>query len=123
MFKPSLPPPSSTTMSIGCSLDLSEAAAASSHSLGTPVPTAAKPPPTAIPEMNSRLEIMIRTNTGKSEPVRFSISGEVTAFEGENFLLIRFRPSRLEMMSVRHGMMADPRTWRPVTVVFEAAPE
>jgi general stress protein 26 len=37
----------------------------------------------------------------------------------KNFRLIRFRPARLEMMSVEHGMMADPGTWRPVTVEFE----
>jgi general stress protein 26 len=40
----------------------------------------------------------------------------------ENFRLIRFRPVRLEMMSLEHGMEADPRTWRPVTVEFETAP-
>ena len=39
----------------------------------------------------------------------------------ENFRLILFRPSRLEIMSIEHGMMADPSSWRPVTIEFETA--
>ena len=33
---------------------------------------------------------------------------------GEDYLLIRVRPSRLEVVSARQGMRNDPKTWRPV---------
>ena len=38
---------------------------------------------------NLNLEIMIRSSAGKSMPVYFVVSGEVTAFQGENYLLAR----------------------------------
>lgn len=33
---------------------------------------------------------------------------------GEDYLLLRVRPSRLEVVSARRGMRNDPKTWRPV---------
>lgn len=38
---------------------------------------------------NRTLEQMVRTTTGANTPVRFTISGELTVFRGENFLLPR----------------------------------
>lgn len=37
---------------------------------------------------------------------------------GEGYLLVRIRPTQLEVVSARHGMMNDPRTWRPVIIRF-----
>jgi general stress protein 26 len=34
----------------------------------------------------------------------------------DGYLLIRVRPSRLEVLSPRHGVVNDPKTWRPATV-------
>lgn len=31
---------------------------------------------------------------------------------GEGYLLVRIRPTQLEVVNSRHGMMNDPRTWR-----------
>jgi PPOX class probable F420-dependent enzyme len=33
---------------------------------------------------------------------------------GDGYLLIRVRPARLEVVSPRHGLLNDPKTWRPV---------
>jgi general stress protein 26 len=33
---------------------------------------------------------------------------------GDGFMLIRVRPTRLEVVSPRHGLVNDPKTWRPV---------
>jgi general stress protein 26 len=33
---------------------------------------------------------------------------------GEDYLLLRVKPSRLEVVSTRRGMRNDPQTWRPV---------
>jgi len=35
---------------------------------------------------------------------------------GDDYLLIRVRPTRLEVVSPRHGLVNDPVTWRPVVV-------
>jgi general stress protein 26 len=35
---------------------------------------------------------------------------------GDDYLLLRVKPSRLEVVSVRRGIANDPQTWRPVTV-------
>ena len=35
---------------------------------------------------------------------------------GEDYLLLRVKPSRLEVVSARRGMGNDPKTWRPVIV-------
>jgi general stress protein 26 len=35
---------------------------------------------------------------------------------GEDYLLLRVKPSRLEVVSVRRGMRSDPKTWRPVVL-------
>lgn len=33
---------------------------------------------------------------------------------GDDYLLIKVRPRRLEIVSARHGIAGDPATWRPV---------
>lgn len=38
--------------------------------------------------------------------------------EGDDYLLIRIRPTRLEVSSERHGVSNDSLTWRPVLVPF-----
>jgi general stress protein 26 len=35
---------------------------------------------------------------------------------GDDYLLLRVRPLRLEVVSTRRGMRNDPKTWRPVIV-------
>lgn len=35
---------------------------------------------------------------------------------GSDYVLIRVRPSRLEISSPAHGMANDPQTWRPVVI-------
>ena len=35
---------------------------------------------------------------------------------GADYLLIRFKPRRLEILSAAHGLNNDPVTWRPVTL-------
>ncbi len=35
---------------------------------------------------------------------------------GDDYVLIRVRPTRLEIVSPSRGMVNDPRTWRPVTL-------
>lgn len=35
---------------------------------------------------------------------------------GDGYLLIRVRPRRLEVVSPRHGLLNEPRTWRPILV-------
>lgn len=47
-----------------------------------------EPPTKMLPNIN--LEIMTRSMAGKAAPILFSISGEMTAFQGENYLLARF---------------------------------
>jgi general stress protein 26 len=37
---------------------------------------------------------------------------------GDGYRLVRIRPSRLEFMSPRHGLMNDPSTWRPVIIAM-----
>jgi len=37
---------------------------------------------------------------------------------GEDYVLIRVRVDRLEIVSGRHGLRSDPRTWRPVVLDF-----
>jgi len=37
-------------------------------------------------------------------------------YRGDDFVLIRVRPSRLEVVSDAHGLRGDTRTWRPVTL-------
>ena len=38
---------------------------------------------------NASLEVMVRTAGGVASPIRFVVSGEVSVFEGENYLLLR----------------------------------
>jgi general stress protein 26 len=35
---------------------------------------------------------------------------------GDDYLMLRVKPARLEVVSLRRGMSNDPKTWRPVTV-------
>jgi len=37
---------------------------------------------------------------------------------GDDYLLIRVRPSRLEIVSYAHGLLNDPKSWRPIAVEF-----
>ena len=35
---------------------------------------------------------------------------------GDDYLLIRFTPARIELVSISQGIINDPKTWRPVTL-------
>ncbi|HWP37439.1 MAG TPA: pyridoxamine 5'-phosphate oxidase family protein [Gemmatimonadales bacterium] len=35
---------------------------------------------------------------------------------GDDYVLIRVRPRRLEIVSTRHNLLNDPATWRPITI-------
>jgi general stress protein 26 len=35
---------------------------------------------------------------------------------GDDYLLIRVKPSRVEIVSFAHGLAADPMSWRPVVL-------
>lgn len=37
---------------------------------------------------------------------------------GEDYILIRCKPIRLELVSYGHDLLNDPGTWRPVTIEF-----
>ncbi len=37
-------------------------------------------------------------------------------FRGDDYVLLRVKPSRLEIVSVALGFVNDPKTWRPVTI-------
>lgn len=41
---------------------------------------------------------------------------------GDDYLLIRVRPLRLEAVSEAHGLSNDPRTWQPVIVNWSTLP-
>lgn len=41
-------------------------------------------------------------------------------FRGADFALLKFVPRRLEIVSQAHGLVNDPKTWRPVTVELPA---
>jgi acid phosphatase (class A) len=41
-------------------------------------------------------------------------------FRGPDFVLLKFVSKRLEVVSQAHGLMNDPKTWRPVTVELPA---
>ena len=38
---------------------------------------------------------------------------------GADYLLIRVRPSRLEVINFAHGLTGDPKTWRPAVLDFQ----
>jgi general stress protein 26 len=38
---------------------------------------------------------------------------------GDDYVLLRVKPSRLEIVSEAQGMRSDPQTWRPLSVAFE----
>jgi general stress protein 26 len=40
-------------------------------------------------------------------------------YGGPEYLLIRFRPRRIEIVSPSHKLMNDPVTWKPVSVAIE----
>lgn len=40
---------------------------------------------------------------------------------GDDYVLIRVRPLRLEVVSLPHRLMNDPVTWRPPSIVFAPA--
>jgi general stress protein 26 len=39
---------------------------------------------------------------------------------GDGYLLIEFRPFRIEVMSIRHGIADDPQGFKPVTVKLDS---
>ncbi len=39
-------------------------------------------------------------------------------YRGEDFVLIRCKPLRLEVVSYGHGILNEPTTWRPTTIEF-----
>lgn len=41
---------------------------------------------------------------------------------GEDFVLIRFRPDRLEVMSIAHDVASDPKGWKPAVVELGPRP-
>lgn len=43
-------------------------------------------------------------------------------FRGADFTLLKFVPKRLEVVSQAHGLVNDPKTWRPVSLEFPAIP-
>ena len=43
-------------------------------------------------------------------------------FRGHDFALLKFVPQRLEIVSQSHGLVNDPKTWRPVTIELAGAP-
>jgi len=43
---------------------------------------------------------------------------------GPDFVLLKVRPRRLEIVSQNHGLINDPKTWRPVAIEFvESVPK
>lgn len=63
----------------------------------TPDPPSSEPPIKLLPNMN--LELMVRTAGGAEASIRFSVSGEVTVFRDENYLLVRL---------ANRSLVADP---------------
>ena len=43
-------------------------------------------------------------------------------FRGVDFVLIAVSPRRLEIVSQAHGLINDPKNWRPVSIDFPAKP-
>jgi general stress protein 26 len=41
-----------------------------------------------------------------------------TGASGNDFLLIRVSPARLEVVSAERGLLGDPNTWRPLSIEF-----
>jgi general stress protein 26 len=39
-----------------------------------------------------------------------------------SYLLIEVRPARMEIVSVKHGLMGDPATWTPAGVEIQVDP-
>jgi general stress protein 26 len=42
-------------------------------------------------------------------------------FRGTDFLLLKFVPRRLEIVSQAHGLVNDPKNWRPISIEFPGA--
>ncbi len=59
-------------------------------------PAEGGPPIRLLP--NASLEVMVRTASGSASPVKFVVSGEITVFEGADYLLVRM---------VRRSVVAD----------------
>lgn len=55
-----------------------------------------------------------KTQRWKEEWTPFYPSGAT----GNDVMLIRVTPIRLEIVSVERGLAGDPRTWRPLTIEF-----
>lgn len=56
---------------------------------------------------NTSLEVMVRTTRGAAKPIRFRMSGEMTVFEGENYLLARVATRITDGSETTHPMGAD----------------
>ena len=55
-----------------------------------------------------------RTQRWKEDWAPFYAGGAA----GNDFMLIRLTPIRLEIVSVDRGLAGDPKTWRPVAIDF-----
>lgn len=66
---------------------------------------------------NANLDTMVRTARGASAAIRFAVSGEVTVFEGENYLIVR-SVSRAAPLAVPTGVPSvKPESATPVDPV------
>ncbi len=82
-------------------------------------PADGEPPTKLLP--GAGLEVMVRTATGARSPVNFIVSGEMTVFGGENYLLVR-----LAKRSVDTGQAAarlDEIDGKDETSVKEKSPQ
>ncbi len=70
-------------------------------------PADGDPPMKLLP--NAALEIMVRTASGSTAPVKFIASGELAVFQGANYLLLRVaaRVSRTDAQAARYDEMAE----------------
>ena len=44
-------------------------------------------------------------------------------FRGDDYVLIRLVPFRLEMVSLSHGIASDPRAWKPAIIDLAGSPD
>lgn len=65
-----------------------------------------EPPIKLLPDAG--LEVMVRTTRGSSAPVRYVVSGEVTVFRGENYLLARVVRRSTETADAPHAHRDEP---------------
>ena len=73
----------------------------------------AQPPIKLLP--NANLEVMVRTTAGTDLPLNFVVSGELTVFEDENYLLVRLARRLLKTVREEDGRLDDTRVDENVT--------